>query len=97
MLVEYRKYRTAWQINNDWCFLAAQKNFREKFFNDFCYGICCGMETNLEKGIWLESRRSLMVEDENDWQPASQKRCSSTFVNESFNCNSSSFLTQSIS
>ena len=31
MLVEYRKYRTAWQINTDWCFLAAQKIFGKSF------------------------------------------------------------------
>ena len=49
----------------------------------------------LWKGTGTETRKTSIVEDKLKKEPASKKRCSSTFVNESFNCNSSSLVTQS--
>ena len=57
----------------------------------------CDMEKNFKKGTGTKARRLIIVEVENYYKPASKKRCSSSFVNESFNFNGSSLVTQSIS
>ena len=63
--------------------------------NDVANVATVGIETNFEKGTGPEPRRKIIVEDKNKQKTASKKRYNSTFVNESFNFNNSSLVTQS--
>ena len=57
--------------------------------------LCRSMETNFEKD-WAQAEKNDYRRTQINYTPASKKRCSSTFVNESNN-NSCSLVSQSIS